>query len=58
MKNLPPTFTYTQARRLGISKRQLYRMHDEGLLERLGRGLYRRRDVEGTDLDLIEIAGP
>jgi len=56
IKKLPPTFTYTQARRLGLTKRELYRLYGEGLFERLGRGLYRRRDVESADLDLIEIA--
>ncbi|MBI5545692.1 MAG: type IV toxin-antitoxin system AbiEi family antitoxin domain-containing protein [Deltaproteobacteria bacterium] len=53
---LPSTFTYAQARRLGLSKRGLYRLRDEGMVESLGRGLYRRRDREAGDLDLIEIA--
>jgi predicted transcriptional regulator of viral defense system len=56
IRELPPTFTYSQARRLGLAKRALYRMYDDGLLEKLSWGLYRRRDVESTDLDLIEIA--
>lgn len=56
LKRLPPTFTYTQARRIGLSKRELYRLRDEGGIETLSRGLYRRSDVEAADLDLIEVA--
>lgn len=54
---LPPTFTFTEARRYGVSERQLYSMRDAGLIEVIGRGLYRRTDVSGeADIDLIEIA--
>lgn len=54
---LPPTFTFTEARRYGVSERQLYRMRDAGLIQVIGRGLYRRTDVGAeADIDLIEIA--
>lgn len=39
-----------------MSWRQLYRWRDEGVIEPLGRGLYRRADAPLADLDLIEIA--
>lgn len=53
---LPATFTYMQARGLGISSRRLYRLRDQGLIESIGRGLYRRRDAGPVDLNLLEIA--
>ncbi len=55
-KTLPLAFTYAQARALGLSKRALYRMCNEGRIERLSHGLYSQRDVKNVDLDLIEIA--
>lgn len=57
LEALPATFSYTQARRRGLSKRRLYRLRDEGLIEPMGRGLYRRRDAPvAVDVDLLEIA--
>ena len=56
IKTLPATFSYRQARARGISKRQLYRWRDEGVVELLGRGLYRRTDAPVADVDLIEVA--
>ncbi len=59
---LPAIFTYSQAIRSGLSDRPLYRLRDEGLVEVLARGLYRRSDAAGfdtgdpTDIDLLEIA--
>ena len=54
---LPQTFTYTDARAAGISKRRLYRLRDEGHIEQLGHGLFQRSDRdEDADIDLIEIA--
>jgi hypothetical protein len=54
---LPATFTYAEARRQGVSDRQLYRLRDEGLITSFGHGLYRRSDVDVPgDIDLIEIA--
>jgi predicted transcriptional regulator of viral defense system len=53
---LPATFTYTQARRHGLPDRRLYRLRDEGVIESIGRGVYRRRDAEPADIDLQEVA--
>jgi Transcriptional regulator, AbiEi antitoxin len=53
---LPATFTYRQARKLGLSKRALYELRDAGEIETLSRGLYRRRGAELVDEDLLEIA--
>ena len=53
---LPPTFSYRQARALGLSKRALYALRDSGEIESLSHGLYRRRDAANADEDLIEIA--
>ena len=57
LATLPATFTYTQARRSGISNRALYQWRDAGLIESIGRGIYRRVDVDAAaDIDLLEIA--
>lgn len=56
LRSLPATFSYSQARSHGISERRLYRMRDEGLIEPISRGLYRRRQAHPVDLDLLEIA--
>ena len=53
---LPDTFTYRQARELGLSKRRLYELRDAGDIELLSRGLYRRRGAALVDEDLLEIA--
>ena len=53
---LPGTFTYTQARQVGLSKRALYALRDSGQIQAIGRGLYRRTDAPLADLDLIAIA--
>ena len=53
---MPPTFTRKQAEEAGLSKHVLYRMRDRGELEVLGRGVFRRREAELADEDLLEIA--
>jgi predicted transcriptional regulator of viral defense system len=54
---LPFTFTYSEARRSGLSERQLYRLRDEGAIEAVSRGLFRRTDVDAlADIDLLGIA--
>lgn len=53
---LPATFSYTQALEAGLPERQLYRLRDHGLIEPVGRGLYRRHDAQTADIDLIEVA--
>ena len=57
LDDLPATFTYTQARQHGLSDRKLYTLRDQGKIEPIGRGLYRRADATETpDIDLLEIA--
>ena len=56
LEQLPATFTYTQARNLGLSDWSLYRLRDEHLIEPIGRGLYERTDLAGGDSDLQAIA--
>jgi hypothetical protein len=53
---LPDTFTYRQARELGLSKRKLYELRDAGDIELVSRGLYRRRGSAPVDEELLEIA--
>jgi predicted transcriptional regulator of viral defense system len=53
---LPDTFTFRQAIAAGLTRHELYRMLDEGKLERIAHGLYHRSDSDwGGDIDLIEI---
>jgi len=56
MQMLPATFSYSQAIEAGLSKWQLYRLRDQGAIESIGRGLYRRHGADLADVDLIEIA--
>lgn len=53
---LPATFTSAEAAQLGLSRRRLQALQEDGAIERIGRGIYRRTDAEIADLDLIEIA--
>ncbi|MGH3450596.1 MAG: type IV toxin-antitoxin system AbiEi family antitoxin domain-containing protein [Haloechinothrix sp.] len=52
---LPETFSYRQARDRGVSKRRLYGWRDDGVVEVVGRGLFRRAGAALADLDLIEV---
>lgn len=56
LTTLPRTFTYTQAREHGMSRRTLGAMKAKGTLELLDRGLYRRTDAGLIDLDLAAAA--
>jgi predicted transcriptional regulator of viral defense system len=57
LASLPASFSFSEARKSGLSERRLYALRDAGLLELLGRGLYRRSDASiGSDSDLLEIA--
>lgn len=56
LKQLPATFTYSQARKLGLSDWSLYQLRDEHLIEPLGRGLYERTDLADSDHDLRAVA--
>ncbi|NMO56052.1 hypothetical protein HH310_33340 [Actinoplanes sp. TBRC 11911] len=58
MLGLPVTFTYSDARRGGLTERQLYRLRDGGVIEVVGRGLFRRAETDAglADVDLLDIA--
>src|SRR5579862_592044 len=53
---LPQVFTYTSARAAGISAERLYAYRSQGLVEQIGRGLYRWADARSVDQDLLEVA--
>lgn len=54
--SLPATFSYTDARTAGLSDRRLYALRDQGLIDQIGRGLFRRPDAAAVDPDLLEIS--
>jgi predicted transcriptional regulator of viral defense system len=57
LDRLPATFSYREALAAGFTKRGLYALRDNGLIEPIARGLYRRVDAEAAvDLGLLEIA--
>lgn len=53
---LPPTFTYTDARKRGISDRKLCALQQDETVEKIGRGLFRKNDAELAEWNLLEIA--
>lgn len=53
---LPNAFSYGLAHERGMSDRRLRGLVADGVLERLGHGLYRKVDAPPADLDRIEIA--
>jgi len=55
-ESLPAAFSYTAARRSGLSDRRLRDLQSDGLIQALSRGLYLRQDAPPADLDLLEIA--
>jgi predicted transcriptional regulator of viral defense system len=54
--SLRPLFTYSDAIAAGLSAERIYRYRDEGHLEQVGRGLYRRTDAPPIDHNLLEMA--
>lgn len=52
---LPELFSYTDARRHGLSDRQLRNVSEQGTIERIGRGLFGTTTLD-ADPDLIEVA--
>ena len=56
LATLPNAFTYGLAHQRGLSDRRLKGYVEDGLLERLGHGVYRKADAPPADLDRIEIA--
>lgn len=53
---LSATFTLAQALDAGLTKKALYRLRDQGELEVLARGVFRRADADLRDVDLVPIA--
>jgi hypothetical protein len=56
LSQLPAMFSYAQARAVGLSKRELYRLRDQGVIEPLSRGLYQRVNAALTEVELRELA--
>ena len=56
LDDLPNAFTYSTARDAGLSDRRLRTLLEDGTLERLGRGTYRKASARLADVDLIEVA--
>jgi predicted transcriptional regulator of viral defense system len=54
--SLPSVFTYSRARAAGVSAERLYAYRNQGVLEQIGRGLYRWADSPEIDQDLLEVA--
>ncbi len=54
--DLPTVFKWREAHAAGITDRRLKRLTDDGMIERIEHGLYRRTDSAVGDLALIEIA--
>lgn len=52
---LPELFSYTDARRHGLSDRQLRNLSEQGAIERIGRGLFSTTTLD-ADPELIEVA--
>ncbi len=52
---LPELFSYMDARRHGLSDRQIRRLSAEGAIEKIGRGLFSTTTLD-ADPDLIEVA--
>ena len=55
-KKLPSVFTYTEAIDRGLFAERLYAYRDQGIVEQIGRGLYRWADAPEIDQNLLEIA--
>jgi predicted transcriptional regulator of viral defense system len=56
LSSLPHAFSYRLAHARGMTDRRLKRYVENGVLERLGYGVYRKADAPPADLDRIEIA--
>lgn len=55
-KLLDDTFSYREAKEIGLSDTRIYGLRDAGAILALGGGVYRWADASPADLDLIEIA--
>ncbi|HWG60963.1 MAG TPA: type IV toxin-antitoxin system AbiEi family antitoxin domain-containing protein [Streptosporangiaceae bacterium] len=55
-ERLGHTFTYGEAKAIGVGDKRLYRLRDTGVIIALGGGLYRWADAPLADYDLVEIS--
>lgn len=55
-EDLPVVFRFSEALTSGAPEGRLRRWVGAGLVERLGRGVYRRTDAGGVDPDRVEVA--
>jgi hypothetical protein len=56
LEALPTAFTHQLARVRGLSERRLRALLEEGAVEQIGHGLYRKTASPPTDLDRVELA--
>lgn len=56
LDSLPSAFSHSLARQRGLSDRRLRSLLADGVLERLGHGIYRKAGAPPVDLDRLEIA--
>lgn len=56
LTGLGPVFRWSDARDAGLSDPVLYALVEDGQIERISHGLYRRTDAEIVDLDLVIVA--
>ncbi len=56
LTDLPTSFSYATAQKLGLSDHRIRVLIRTGAVERFGRGVYRKCDAPLVDLDLLEIA--
>lgn len=56
LERLPATFLTRMARDVGIASRDLYRMRDEGVIDELGRGVFRKATAPECRVDLLAVA--
>lgn len=57
LDELPPVFSYADARAAGLSQRRIYWLRDHGLIDSLARGIYVRASAQiHADPDLVDIA--
>lgn len=56
LERIGPVFRWSDAHEAGLSDPVLYGLVDQGRIERVSHGLYRRAEAEIVDLDLVVIA--
>lgn len=56
LERIGPVFRWSDAHGAGLSDPVLYGLVDEGRIERISHGLYRRAEVDIADLELVVIA--